>query len=353
MFVMMYNKGSRQQSNQPRTKVIPKSDVENQQSKGSVESDDLSLDQIMNWNAGKKEKNSAADFSSKGSVESDLDIDEDELEKLVPVLLEDASDGNVEAVRQVLEIDAQTPNFSIAFQVDGEKRNALHRASLEGRFEVLKLLLKRFQDTNEPKTGIKYIDVPDKYGNTALFLVCIRLDKSDFMQAKYLLDAGASVDVVKMSDAMTVLHWAAHHGNQELVHELLMHQKKKEKEREKEKKQNPTQQQQPALKLAYLLDKDHRTPIDIAGLQYEKKWSEEDDALRGDSLISDKSQVSSMNDFAATIRNLSNPSLLPNDPTNDYWHRCLFWCAAIGHRTGVEDALRRGGRPRWQVHRHI
>jgi ankyrin repeat protein len=60
------------------------------------------------------------------------------------------------------------------------------------------------------------------------------------MQAKYLLDAGASVDVVKISDAMTVLHWAAHHGKQELVHELLMHQKKKEKEREKEKKQNPT-----------------------------------------------------------------------------------------------------------------
>ena len=300
----------------------------------------------MNWNAGggKKENNL-----------SDLDIDEDELEKLVPVLLEDASDGNVEAVRQVLEIDAKT-HFSIAFQVDGEKRNALHRASLEGRFEVLKLLLERFQDTNEPKTGIKYIDVPDKYGNTVLFLVCIRLDKSDFMQAKYLLDAGASVDVVKMSDAMTVLHWAAHHGNQELVHELLLHSKKKEREKEKEDKQNPTLQQKPALKLAYLLDKDHRTPIDIAGLQYEKKWSEEDDALRGDSLHQHKrgkSQVSSMNDFAATIRNLSNPSLLPNDPTNDYWHRCLFWCAAIGHRTGVEDALRRGGRPQWQVHRHI
>jgi hypothetical protein len=151
MFVMMYNKGSRQQINKPRTKVIPKSDVENQQSKGSVKSDDLSLDQILNWNAGKKEKTSAANFSSKGSAENDLDIDEDELEKLVPVLLEDASDGNVEAVRQVLEIDAQTPNFSIAFQVDGEKRNALYRASLEGRFEVLKLLMKRFQDTNRTK----------------------------------------------------------------------------------------------------------------------------------------------------------------------------------------------------------
>jgi len=73
MFVMMYNKGSRQQINKPRTKVIPKSDVENQQSKGSVESDnDLSLDQIMNWNAGEKEKNSAADFSSKGSADLDM-----------------------------------------------------------------------------------------------------------------------------------------------------------------------------------------------------------------------------------------------------------------------------------------
>lgn len=125
-----------------------------------------------------------------------------------------------------LEIDARTPKFSIAFQVDCEGRNALHRASLEGRFEVLKLLLEQFKDTTEPKTGVKYIDVPDKYGNTALFLVCIRLDKSDFMQAKYLLDAGASVDVVKKSDAMTPLHWAAHHGNQQLVHELLTHHQK-------------------------------------------------------------------------------------------------------------------------------
>ena len=260
----------------------------------------------------------------------DLHIDEDELEKLVPVLLEDASDGNVEAVRQVLEIDARTPKFSIAFQVDCEGRNALHRASLEGRFEVLKLLLEQFKDTTEPKTGVKYIDVPDKYGNTALFLVCIRLDKSDFMQAKYLLDAGASVDVVKKSDAMTPLHWAAHHGNQQLVHELLTHHQKN-----------------PALMLCLLKDKDNRLPLDIAGLQYEKKWSEEDDRYRGDSLLSEHQIHTTTKHFTAIISQLCNPNIIPKEAGKDYWNRCLFWCAASGCRKGVEDALRRGSQPKW------
>ena len=50
----MHNRGSRQQGNKPRTKVFPKSDVENS----------LSMDQIMNWKL-KKEKNVASELSSK------------------------------------------------------------------------------------------------------------------------------------------------------------------------------------------------------------------------------------------------------------------------------------------------
>jgi len=248
------------------TKITPK-DVESQSS---------------NNNDGEESKGDSIEKSLSLFSEGDLDIDEDELEKLVPVLLEDASDGNVDAVRQVLDLDAKTPNFSIAMAKDSEGRHALHRASLEGRFEVLQLLLERFGGTTEPKTGIKYIDVPDKYGNTALFLVCIRLDKSDVMQAKFLLDAGASVEVVKKTDAMTVLHWAAHHGNQQLVLELLNYHKE----------MSPS----PKCKLALLHDKDNRMPIDVVGLQYAKKWSEADDVNRGDSLIDDR-DVSSLGDF--------------------------------------------------------
>lgn len=48
-------------------------------------------------------------------------------------------------------------------------------------------------------------------------MVCIRLDQSDFIQAKYLLDQGADMNIVKKSDNMTVLHWAAHHGKPQLV----------------------------------------------------------------------------------------------------------------------------------------
>ena len=56
------------------------------------------------------------------SSEGDLDIDDDELEKLVPVLLEDASDGNLKAVTQILNLDLKTPNFSIAMATDDEGR---------------------------------------------------------------------------------------------------------------------------------------------------------------------------------------------------------------------------------------
>jgi ankyrin repeat protein len=225
-----------------QTKVTPKS---------SSFSSDIESQEDDTSSSGAPVKKSLSLYS-----EGDLDIDEEELEKLVPVLLEDASDGNLEAVRQVLDLDAKTPNFSIAMEKDSEGRHALHRASLEGRFEILELLLERYEKTKEKKTGTKYIDVPDKYGNTALFLVCIRLDRSDVTQAKFLLQHGASVEVVKSTDKMTCLHWAAHHGNQELVLELLNHHKRVFAE------------SLTKCKLVSLRDKDNRTPIDVVGLQY-------------------------------------------------------------------------------------
>ena len=212
-------------------------------------------------------------------------------------------------------------------------RHALHRAALEGRSEIVSLLLERYSDKTNKK-GIKYIDVPDNYGNTALFLVCIRLDKSDEAQAQFLMDAGASVEIVKTTDFMTILHWASHHGNKNLVLAILNHHKLISKE-------NPNK------KLILMVDKDNRTPIDVCGLQFAQKWVEADDAMRGDSLH-DRT-VSSLSDFSFSIRHLSNPGLINfYKPTKVYWNRCLFWCAATGHEGGIESALSNGASPRWK-----
>ena len=271
-----------------RTKVTPKPDVENPPS--SKTNDDGS-------NHSMKRKLSI-------HTDGDLIVEDSELEKLVPVLLEDASDGNVVSVRQILDLDAKTPNFSIATATDDEGRHALHRAALEGQFEVLNILIERFGATTDSK-GNKYIDVPDKYGNTALFLVCIRLDKSDEAQAQYLMDCGASVEIIKTSDNMTVLHWAAHHGNKKLVLALLKHHKTMFRPKS-------------TCKLALLVDKDMRTPIDVAGLRYAQKWVEADDAMRGDSLVTgeDAKQLSSLDDFKIVIEHLCNPGNAARDEEN-------------------------------------
>ena len=49
------------------------------------------------------------------------------------------------------------------------------------------------------------------------------------------------------------------------------------------------------------------------------------------------------------MTHLANPGLVNfYQPTKDYWHRCLFWCSATGHRGGVEAALANGGSPKWK-----
>ena len=239
----------------------------------------------------------------------EVDVDEDDLRKLVPVLLEDASTGNLEAVTQILNLDDKTPNFSIDQQLDDEGRSALHRAALEGRFDILKILLERNPDTIIK--GRKFIDLPDRYGNTALFLVCIRLDRSDYSQAKYLLDLGADINIIKESDKMSVLHWACHHGNPELVQMLLEHLKGDFTEAKQTQRH----------KLPFLADKDQRLPIDIAGLQYIKKWDEEDDDLRGDSLLEDPRLRSSVDEFAQVVKTLAMPAWIADLQPSKAWNR--------------------------------
>lgn len=267
----------------------------------------------------------------------EVEVDEDDLRKLVPVLLEDAASGNLESVTQILNLDDKTPNFSIDQQLDDEGRSALHRAALEGQFDVLKLLLERNPDTII--NGNRFIDLPDRYGNTALFLVCIRLDRSDSVQAKYLLDQDADINIVKKSDKMSVLHWASHHGNPELVKMLLEHLKANFAAGASAKQH----------KLPFLCDKDARMPIDVAGLQYAQKWIEEDDDLRGDSLLEDAQTRSSVQEFAQVISMLAMPAWIEAmQPSKAYWNRALFWCATTGDKAGVDAALKSGADAKWR-----
>ena len=51
-----------------------------------------------------------------GQSSQDRSVDKEDLMKLVPVLMEDAADGNLDSVRQILEVDARCPNLRIVEQ---------------------------------------------------------------------------------------------------------------------------------------------------------------------------------------------------------------------------------------------
>jgi len=92
--------------------------AESKQETESTPSTPPSAETDPSSNKNKLKKTMSLSLSSEG----DLEIDDDELEKLVPVLLEDASDGNLKAVTQILNLDLKTPNFSIAMATDDEGR---------------------------------------------------------------------------------------------------------------------------------------------------------------------------------------------------------------------------------------
>ena len=102
-------------------------------------------------------------------------------------------------------------------------------------------------------------------------------------------------------------------------------------------------------KLPFLCDKDARMPIDVAGLQYAQKWIEEDDDLRGDSLLEDAQSRSSVTEFAQVIGMLAMPAWVEvMQPSKSYWNRALFWCATTGDKVGVDAALKSGADAKWR-----
>eukprot|EP00944_MAST-04C_sp_MAST-4C-sp1_P005805 g5805.t1 len=250
-------------------------------------------------------------------------LTKDDLEKLVPIFLEDSADGNCDSIKQILDLDAKTDQYSILQQRDEEGRNALHKAALEGKVEALRVIV-NYVKQNAPKTLEGLINAVDNYGNTPFFQVCVKLNKADSSMAEFLVSNGAKVFLVKPTTQMTPLHWAGYHGNSDLGAVILKSLEGK--------------------RCLCILNKDGKYPIDIAGLQFIKKVYEASDQDVGDSILPEYLQGSSPHEYADLLQRL----LEEGDEskfTRLYQERRLYWACAIGAVRIAEAAIKGGANP--------
>jgi ankyrin repeat protein len=234
--------------------------------------------------------------------------------------LEDSADGNCESIKQILDLDSKTDQYSIIKQSDDEGRSALHKAALEGQMGALRLLVTYVKD-NSPDLLKELLNATDNYGNTPFFQVCVKLHKSDHSMAEFLTEHGAKVDIVKSTTQMTPLHWAGYHGNSDLGAVILKSQEGK--------------------KCLTIMNKDGKYPIDIAGQQYIKKVYEASDQDVGDSILPEYLQGSTPEQYAAILKRF----LTEGDTakfTKNYHERRLYWACCIG-ATAVADNAIKGG----------
>jgi ankyrin repeat protein len=253
--------------------------------------------------------------------DGDLDLPLHELKKLVPIFLEDAFDGNLEAVNRMLELDAKTKNYSIVQQTDDEGRTALHKAALEGQKEVLRALVNYVEKDEE----LQYlIDAKDDYGNSPFFHVCIKLNKSeDAQMGEFLLRKGAKVDVIKANTLMTPLHWACYHGSAELAQVIVKRQEGK--------------------KNVFVKNAGGLYPIDMAGEQYIKKLYEESDEDAGDSILPEYLKGSTSDVYGSLMKQLLAHG--DDDQTlRAYQSKRLYWASVIDAHDHVESAIKRGAK---------
>ena len=111
----------------------PKNDKENatQSAEKTVKNEEEKTDdKKSNETSSKKGDNTK--ISVKGTKDEKKDevikqesyaaLSEDDLEKLVPIFLEDSADGNCESIKQILDLDSKTDQYSIIKQSDDEGR---------------------------------------------------------------------------------------------------------------------------------------------------------------------------------------------------------------------------------------
>ena len=268
---------------------------------------------ILEYNKSELDRHTRKDISTTQDYKK---LTHDDLAKLVPIFLEDSADGNEQSIAEMLNLDSKTDQFSILEQTDEEGRTAFHKAGIEGRFEVLKLLC----DYVKENPRLQYlIDLPDVYGSTPFFLICMKLQKSDAEQAAYLLHQGARVDIVKKATKESSLHWVAYHGSVKLVDIITS--------------------QPDGTKLIYSKNSDGRYPMDVAGDQYMRKVYDESDIDVGDSILPDFLKGSDSTLYTLLMKYMLQFGDDEHKTLLEYQNRRLYWACVFDDTEHALSAL--------------
>lgn len=186
------------------------------------------------------------------------------LQALIPALLQDIQDGNLDGVKHMIALADDSRNTTELESIrDLEGRTVLHKAAAGGHVAVIKLLLgaierkwaqkedasRHQQDAAERTKKQSHlqdalINAVDFYGNTPLTALCMSgaqagshsnrlrrmsnkpLEKASSKSANLLLaartlrSAGARMNVTKHITKDTALHWVAFHGEPDVISEL-------------------------------------------------------------------------------------------------------------------------------------
>ena len=247
------------------------------------------------------------------------DIDRAVQEKL---FLEDAEAGLVENVKKHIESNVNV------MAVDGEKRTALHRASLEGHAAIVKIILNHYVKSHDAKQVASFANRRDTYGNTAIYLACVHPQKASLEIVRHLLDHGANRLPRKMTTGMTPLHWAAYNGDVDVAAALL--------------------NDKDGAQAVVATNKDKKTALDIAGEQYVNAMKEKMlGGKNGNPKIDEK-----VNRFKSVMTRMLN-TLLPSDkkakekssPFAIFRQKKIYWSAAVGDTERIKNLLAIGVLP--------
>ncbi len=232
------------------------------------------------------------------------------------LFFEDAEAGLVENVRGYIDAGINIECL------DAEKRTVLHRAAIEGHIEIVKVVLSHCKK-------LKFINKVDKYGNTALYCACLKQKTASALICKILLENGANPCPHKKTTGMTPLHWAAYNGDLEITRILLDMAGSK------------------GARAVMLLNKDKKSPIDVAGERYISLAKHRH--IESDTISADNLETKQFQDVISRMINVVIPhpkhKKRSNSPLVRHLRTNLFWAAAIGNCGTVKSLLSMGVDP--------
>ena len=115
--------------------------------------------------------------------------------------------------RKATAITAESINLT---EEDDEKRNIIHRACFQLKYDIINSIKDRL--------NIKLVNQLDIYGNSPLILSCKNQTKNTKNRAKIiqiLLNNGADVNIIEPVNGWTALHWLCYNGDLDSL-KLLM-----------------------------------------------------------------------------------------------------------------------------------